>query len=100
MKNILFAFMLLFSLSSFADTQSSCKSPDEISSKNSVLNNPGRALTRSEPLQVTCCCNTSTGGMCCNEVAGGCVGTLVPGCICRLRHDNNQPEDSFELKKS
>lgn len=100
MKVFLVIFLLLFSTLSFADAQSSCKSPDEIAAKNSVLNNPARALSRSEPLQATCCCNTSNGGLCCNEVAGGCVGTLVPGCICRLRHDNNEPEALFELKKS
>ena len=100
MRIFLVVFLLLFSTLGFADTQSSCKSPDEIAAKNSVLNNPARALSRSEPLQVTCCCNTSNGGLCCNEVAGGCVGTLVPGCICRLRHDNNEPEALFELKKS
>ncbi len=64
---------------SFAETASSCKSPNDIPS-NATVYNPSSAISRSEPLGVFCCCRTSNGGSCCNEVSY--CGSFIPGCFC------------------
>jgi hypothetical protein len=87
MKKLLFIFLVLFSMISFAETASSCKSPNDIPG-NATFYNPSSAISRSEPLGVLCCCATRNGGSCCAENAF--CGRFVFGCPCSANKDEKE----------
>ena len=87
MKNLLIIFLVLFSMIGFAETSSSCKSPNDIPG-NATIYNPSSAISRSEPLSVLCCCRTRNGGSCCAESAF--CGSFVFGCPCSMHGDEKE----------
>ena len=88
MKSILVIVSLLFSMGLFADEPSKCLSPDNPKYKSVFIeqsnSSSGNLMVKHEDVyDVLCCCNTMSGGQCCNYQAA-CLG-LVVGCVCDLR---------------